>query len=172
MACSQSNMEIIRHLLAHGADPNLGDSADTLPLHICLAKYELRAAELLLKNGAQVDVLFSQNFKLSPLHVAMQKGSKKMAEMLLKYGAVVNIKNYNGETPLYLAVKLGVDEAIPQLLKAGADMNIRYKKNRTILHIACKYDREDCVQILLKAGIKVRKFVSPRNNTKKRIHVF
>lgn len=157
LACNQGgSLDVVRRLLAMGADPNKPDYAEILPLHICMSKYQLQAAKLLLDHGARVNLPHETKL-LTPLHVAVQRRSVRMVQLLLRYGASVNVRDASDATPLYLAVQMGDEAVLSLLLRAKASLRKRYGKNQiTVLHEACAYGRQECVKILLEAGVEVR----------------
>jgi hypothetical protein len=61
----------------------------------------LEIAKLLLKRGAEVDVLDPDDF--TPLHNAAWNGNLEMTELLLDAGADIEASTYDGDTPLSLA---------------------------------------------------------------------
>ena len=62
----------IRLLVRFGANPNvMAGSRDIAPLHLCAWKGLVRTTEMLLKNGADVNI-FSQYYG-TPLHIATSR---------------------------------------------------------------------------------------------------
>lgn len=64
-----------------------------------------RIAELLLKNGANVNA--RDDYRKSPLHKATIQEEENAAEVLVKYGANINAKDKMGYTPLHIATNDG-----------------------------------------------------------------
>lgn len=130
-----AQVEVIRWLLDHGANPNQkGNSGfggiEGLPLHLIVALNKVTLAgeavarpdaklmaeaamTLLLNAGANVSGLDSQD--RTPLHVAAKFDNVRAAEILVKAGARVMARDVNGRTPLDYA------ESAPmiRLLKAS-----------------------------------------------------
>ena len=71
------------------------------PLHLAVRVGHLDIAKLLLKRGAQVDVLDPDD--LTPLHNAAWNGNLEMTQLLLEAGADIEASTYDGDTPLKLA---------------------------------------------------------------------
>ena len=69
------------------------------PLHLaCTAGYR-NSVEMLIKHGADVNVL--ADGKVSALHVAAANGNVKVARTLLEHGAKINARDEDQVTPLH-----------------------------------------------------------------------
>ena len=79
-------MDMVRRLLEHGADPNIGNNDHTTPLHEASSRGLLEASRLLLIHGAKVDVK-DKNGK-TPFQVAASKGYDELMKLLVDHGAV------------------------------------------------------------------------------------
>lgn len=112
-----NQVECVRLILQHGADPNLGreESLET-PLHHALAGTDnsdrLELVRLLINHGADVNAktkpgIVSYNFWRdartrgeTPLHRAAAYASIEVVSMLLTAGADGTIRDVNGDSPL------------------------------------------------------------------------
>jgi ankyrin repeat protein len=114
---------IARYLLAHGADPNIGDRAGTTPLFLaCRPNGEVETVRLLLQHKAQINVRDRQGD--TPLHEAVgnveydeEPGNPEIVRLLLAHGANTRLKNKLGYTPLMKTPKSS--PAIRRLLQAA-----------------------------------------------------
>ena len=98
-AARTGNLEGIKRYLDEGADINeLSDAADLSPLSWATITGQLKAAELLLELGADVNT--GQGDGGTPLHIAVFLGRAEMAELLIEKGADVNRENHEGDTPI------------------------------------------------------------------------
>ena len=114
--------DLVEKLLKKDADPNIADSAGSLPL--AEAAFQRTAnpeiVKMLLENGA--DVNKTEKNGTTPLIYAASNGDLtsetrlKIVRMLLEKGADKSIKNKEGETALYWAKKLKYD-SLAALLK-------------------------------------------------------
>uniref|UniRef100_A0A673ADG6 Ankyrin repeat and SOCS box containing 16 n=1 Tax=Sphaeramia orbicularis TaxID=375764 RepID=A0A673ADG6_9TELE len=101
-ACIGGHSVCVQLLLSHGADPELLTSDGCAPLHLCTSAQSFHCAELLLDDGAEVNVRMRES-RLTPLHVAARRGLEKHVELFLSHNADVKATNREGETPLNAA---------------------------------------------------------------------
>ena len=76
-------VDMVRHLLGQGADPNICINDHKTPLHEASSHGLLEAARLLLRYGAKLDVKDEEG--KTPLQLA---SSDEMTKLLLEHGAV------------------------------------------------------------------------------------
>ncbi len=88
-----STAEVVRILIAAGADVTAGDGIGRTPLHLAT---NAEVAQALINGRAKV---MSENPKgLTPLHMA---DNAEVAKVLIRNGAKVNYKKAHEEAPLY-----------------------------------------------------------------------
>jgi ankyrin repeat protein len=75
-------VEIIRLLLAFGADPNQRGLNDYAPLHMAVAEQNLRAVEILLDAGADPRLRTRIDDYETPREIAEKAGLREFAELL------------------------------------------------------------------------------------------
>ncbi|KAN0138146.1 Ankyrin repeat-containing domain protein, partial [Lactarius tabidus] len=122
LASSKGNFDILRLLLAHGADAFVRDNNGRTPLHLAVVGAHLEVIRMLLERKAKGNLgifwlLLAQGadaFKFAsgrsvrdnngntPLHLAVIGGHLEVARMLLECKADVNSRNEDGSTPLLI----------------------------------------------------------------------
>ena len=101
VAARDGDVAALRVALAAGADPNTKLKGQT-PLMYACEKGRTAVVELLLRNGAKVDLLDSYN--RTALHFATICGSIECCKLLVARGASVDVESsLGGETPLDIA---------------------------------------------------------------------
>lgn len=122
------------------------DSADRTPLIRAVAQHKVRTAELLIRNGAKVNIedinghtplceavwtnstslvqaLISAGAKITQsqclLHYAVLNNQVDIVKLLIKAGSVINLRDSNGNTPLILAARSGHTDIVKFLLDYG-----------------------------------------------------
>lgn len=155
VAINGGRMDILRRLLAAGADPNDGDPSGFTPLHQAAAFGHRAIAELLLERGtvpgAQTTKPYSGpggNLQQggTPLHAAVANQRLALVKLLLERRADPDPFDTDRRTPLAMAVAQGWMEGAMRLLESGADPDLGYA-----LHIASTRDPK-WVALLLDAG--------------------
>jgi ankyrin repeat protein len=98
-----SNAEIIKYLIKHGADVNAKNIYDDTPLHFAAyANPNVDVMKCLIENGANINA--KNNNSGTPLHrAAFNNPNIDVIKCLIKHGADINAKNNSGKTPLDVA---------------------------------------------------------------------
>ena len=105
-AIDQENADVVRDHMESGTDPDKTFIPPGLPfvgasaLHLAVLKDNSEIVQILLDNGADIDIKALDEFKGSPLEWAAFFGIKDMAVFLVESGADINARNAYGTTPL------------------------------------------------------------------------
>jgi uncharacterized protein len=152
-ATERGHTEIVRTLLAAGADPNRQgvpnpSKADnnTTALIIAARKGDAECVQLLLKAGAKVNVA-----DMMGNTALLNARNAQITELLLKAGADIRAQDREGGSVLRRAVGLMDQRMIRLLIDAGADINARDKMGRTAMFSA----RGKAIQWLVDLGADV-----------------
>jgi ankyrin repeat protein len=146
--CSNSNPELMRILLAAGADPNLITEDGTTPLMASAgigwgysppndaARQRMLAGVKFLVEEVGADVNAANAGGFTALHAAAYKGSEHIIAYLVEHGAKMNVRDYRGRTPYRLAswARNSTDfyrwpQAAELLLKLGANPRLGVDAN-------------------------------------------
>ena len=125
------------------------------PLVAALHGKHFQVAELLLRNGADVDV--RDGYENTLLRVACNSGFD-IVKWLLDHGADVNTQNHELWTPLHSAADHGHLQIFQMLVEHNANIHIRESRGSSPLHVAtCPQVKHsqchvDMMQILLDHG--------------------
>jgi hypothetical protein len=119
LAAAGYRVEIMRVLLAAGADPNAAKNMrKSSPLHYA-----------------------ADGFVTGPVWDA--KRQVATIDCLLKNGANIHLQDLNGATPLHRAVRTRCAAAVKFLLQAGADPTRKNKPGSTAFHLAVQNTGRD-----------------------------
>ncbi len=149
LAKAGTQIEVIKLLLAHGADPNVGDNRSNTPLHFA-SHPEVIA--LLVSHGAKINT--QNQFLKPPLHIAAMKGHTKTVKALIEHGADISLK-----TPPLDWIRRESIEVIEACLEHGF-ANLPEDSFRTVLDLAeaCTFENRKTMQptidVLRAAGAK------------------
>ncbi|KAJ3110133.1 hypothetical protein HDU96_006884 [Phlyctochytrium bullatum] len=147
-------LEMVRYLLAVGADPNATANSGT-PLHRAVLLGAEHALPLLIDSGAEIDAV--NKYERTPLHEACVSGRAGFAKLLVDAGANVENVDEWGQKPLHLAVAANSAECVKFLLSTGVNVDAVDADGRTALHIACIENRPSIAKQLLDAGTNIDK---------------
>jgi ankyrin repeat protein len=92
---------VVRKLLESGIDPNKdADTGGAYPLHLAAVNGKREIVQMLLDNGAKIDLKANNKDEATPLTWAAFFGQKDMVALLIEAGAPVNAVDANHSTPL------------------------------------------------------------------------
>lgn len=135
--CSNINKyseAIIKILLEKGATSiiNQQNKIGYTPLHIACFSKNTKIIELLLKNGADINI--SDNNGDLPLHMLCKINDNNNIQILLRRGSSQS-KNDEGKTPLMIICELPNPdiETVRLLLSNGANRNDRYNRGASLI---------------------------------------
>ena len=109
-AIDKEKSDVVQELLDSGIDPNRGPVPVDIPLegayplHLAVVKGNKEIVQILLDNGAQIDLKAKNKDEATPLHWAAFFGQKDVVSLLLGAGAPINVLDANNATPLDSAI--------------------------------------------------------------------
>ena len=105
-AILEDDLDIVQEHMESGTDPNRffvwtgNDYEGASALHLAVSLEHKEIAELLLKNGADINLKARDQYEGTPLHWAAYLGHKQMVKWLVEAEADINATDINGYTPL------------------------------------------------------------------------
>ncbi|KAI1124132.1 ankyrin repeat-containing domain protein [Nemania abortiva] len=152
-ACWVLDFDMVKLLVAKGADVNLLDPSRGTPLQVASLKDAKDAAESATKQAiirflideAGADITARGGTLSSALHAACLQGTPELINMLVEGGGDVRAADTFGRRPIHHATFKTVQH-IERLLSLGADTDVRDKLGRTLLHTAVTSGRVDVVE--------------------------
>jgi len=105
-AIDKENIEIVQQHIDMGTNinnypiPEGIPLAGAHPLHLAVVKGNAEIVDLLLSNGADINLEANNRDKATPLHWAVFFLQKEMVDLLIDSGAEINFVDANGTTPL------------------------------------------------------------------------
>ncbi|MGE5139253.1 MAG: ankyrin repeat domain-containing protein [Rudaea sp.] len=139
-AVRSNQLNAVKYLVEHGADPNGGGSAGE-PVYEAARRNNAEILRYLIDHGADIDAESPADSSIisTPLLRAVYSGDLVAARLLIKYGANVNRVSRNGNTALHQAIRRANGrsaEFIKLLLASGADPDIKDKDGMIALGLA------------------------------------
>ncbi len=150
--------QIVRYLLAHGAEVNATNKHGETPLHKAVKSGRKATVEVLLNNGAALEL--QAGYKANtPLMTASEEGELEIVKLLLDKGAKVNARGKYQESALMQAAFALHPDIVALLLARGAEADARSQWGMTALLLAAQGKPDVVVQkvtlLLLDAGANV-----------------
>lgn len=136
--------------LAAGVAVNSRNGNQDTPLTRSIARHDHRLVEVLIKHGADLEILDKDGYR--PLHSAVMGGEPKLLAQLISAGAKIDGRSPRGETALHLAALWRMPTEVDVLLNFGAQVNCRDRAGVTALMHAAAVDEAGIVEKLLNHG--------------------
>ena len=157
-AVRKENIDLVRLLLANGADVNVTNHWGDTALMWAIEVENVELVQLLLDNGADVNA--REKNGVTALLLAANEEKTEMVKFLLANGADVNVADDNGMTALMWTVEAGNEEFVQFLLANGADVNALHVDEKTgagqtALMVAVDNGFTDMARLLLENGADV-----------------
>ncbi len=134
-AAGTGDLQTLRTLLQHGADPNHADGRGMTALVAAARHGSVPAVEALLQHGAGPNRPDGVNH-WTPLMHAVHKNRIAAVRALLDGGAQVDCRGAHGETPLMMAAAYGYNPIVELLLDRGADPRAVQQDGANVLAMA------------------------------------
>ncbi|MCR5613309.1 ankyrin repeat domain-containing protein [Treponema sp.] len=153
-ACDLNNFYLVKLLVEHGADVNLGSyNQKFYPLGEAVRHNNYEMVKYLIEHGAKVNV--KNSIGTTEMFEIYAVSDTRIMDLLLEKGADINSRNNNGETPLFYAYILEDDacKIAEMLIKYGADINALNNNNETVLFEA--FRTPELVDFYIKKGVDI-----------------
>lgn len=152
LAAEEGHAEIVRQLLANGADVNFRDGMGMTPLTKAISHGRERVAGLLLEAGADPNVVVKAQDSGCCLHFACKEGCAAVVKAVLSHPSFelgVDCRDGVGRTPLFYAAANNDEGLADLLLSYGASAGAVDNEGRTPLFTAADNDADIVVRYLL-----------------------
>ncbi|KAL8727660.1 MAG: hypothetical protein Q9166_005896 [cf. Caloplaca sp. 2 TL-2023] len=146
--------EILKKVLAHGADVNEQDSEGQSILHRVACSTPQRARALLEVSRGRLNIDPLDNDGRTPLHYAAAMDKAETMELLLDYGANILVKDKYQATTLHFSVTSAACAKLT--IECGGLIHAQDSFCRTALHYAAMVEEpnEKIRDVLIRAGVR------------------
>jgi ankyrin repeat protein len=148
-AAHKGDSELVRLLIATGANLNIRDDNGNTALIWATANDHSEVVRLLIAAGA--DVNDRNKYDGTALIGAAYGGHTEVVKLLIAEGAVINNQDKSGRTALIWAAYEGHTEVVKHLIAAGADLNVQDNLGRTALSFAVEEGHTEVVRLIEEA---------------------
>ena len=148
-AAATGNKQLVVEMIAEDSDKVNQYSADGFTA-LGLASYfgQFDIVVVLLKAGADVNLVSKNGMQVSPLHAAVAHRNAPITKVLLEHGADANAKQQLGVTPLHSAAHHGDSEIVKLLLNHQADRLAQMDNGKKPVDLAREDDHQEVITIL------------------------
>eukprot|EP00931_Biecheleriopsis_adriatica_P047466 TRINITY_DN27369_c0_g1_i1.p1 TRINITY_DN27369_c0_g1~~TRINITY_DN27369_c0_g1_i1.p1 ORF type:complete len:326 (-),score=73.82 TRINITY_DN27369_c0_g1_i1:56-1033(-) len=141
--------EIVRLCLL-GTSVNTVNNFGETPLHLAAARGHEQAVRLLVKLGAEVNVVAAEASGVQAVHVAAAGGHESLLRHLVNCKADAKARDADGLTPVHHAAAGGFDATVRTLVDMfGADAKARDNDGLAPLHAAAHKGHDSTVRLLV-----------------------
>lgn len=149
-----SSLEMVKFLLAHGADVNSPSSSEVTPLMLTTS---LEIFNFLIEQGADVYAVDQEQWNVLLWQIGKSGSLAIIKDLVEQYHFDVNQPDELGVSPLMLAVKRGSLDAAKYLVDNGANVNAVDNEGRNVLFYLYKDYEPDkqLLQYLITQGVDV-----------------
>ncbi|XP_077425034.1 protein fem-1 homolog B [Vanacampus margaritifer] len=145
-AAGAGHFEVVRQLVAHGANVNHTTATNSTPLRAACFDGRLDIVRFLVEHAA--DVAITNKYDNTCLMIAAYKGHGDVVRFLLERGADPNARAHCGATALHFAADAGHLAVVAELVQRRAVMAAN-GHGMTPLKVAAESCKEDVVELLL-----------------------
>ncbi len=151
----QGQVEAVQAALQAGQNPNQTNEQKVTPLMLASFKGHLSMVELLIRSGAQVNLLDYQG--RSALFYSIDGQRNRIVTLLLRSKAQVNLKDSFNLTPLMVAASQGSSWLTEQLLNSGAKVDAVDEQGWDALFYAVAVQSEPVILKILNSGGQINR---------------
>ncbi len=154
--------DLLRTLLANGADPNRRDPNGRTALMIAASRGHLRIVRSLI-HDRRTKANLTNTSEWDALCEAAAEGHRKVVSLLLSFGGVLlplQVSQILGVHPLLLAARHGHHAVCELFVSKGVDIDMADHSGWTALWYAAHDDHLACCERLLDAGANINHIVS------------
>ncbi|KAL7301409.1 hypothetical protein TKK_0005852 [Trichogramma kaykai] len=148
----QDSLELLRVCLLHGLDPNLPvDATGGYGLHLAVALERFELAELLIKHGADMSVLYGP-LPMYAIYENVERDNEKsglVVELILRRGHDPNVHHHQGLNLVHGAIINRKPRMLELLLSLGADPNYPAANSMTPLQVCAAIGHYELMETLL-----------------------
>lgn len=136
-AAHENDTKTLKKLIDLGMDINHQNNFFYTPLHVALATNAYEAAQILINQGAKVDLFAQNSYKKTPFMLEIWKKdiNYTILDALVKNGANVNKRYKDEPTLLMVASRSCDDELVEYLLKKGANSHVKNEFGKNSIQI-------------------------------------
>ncbi|NVJ48875.1 MAG: ankyrin repeat domain-containing protein, partial [Gammaproteobacteria bacterium] len=153
-ASGKGNFELVKLLVAAGADIQFKDDDDATALFMAVANGHRDIVEFLVEKGADINCYAGETL----LHQACLRANIDMAEYLLGHGLNINAKDDDKSTPLHSAITSSLFngiEIVEWVINAKADVNALASGKISPLILACQLTNDEAINLLLNYNVDI-----------------
>ena len=153
ISCRKGNLNIIKYLIEHGADPNVHNINDYTSIMAACHYGHLDVVKLLMEYGANLHLV--NKLGDSALFISYKYGHYDITKYLLDSGIDINTRGKYGTSLLMKACERCHYKFVKYLVSKGANVNHQNDIKDTPLIYACEQNNLRIIKFLVKHGASI-----------------
>lgn len=130
IAAQEGHVEVVRSLAERGANMEVSDRTERIPLYLAVEREHAEIVRLLADRGVDTNVVYRNSFTL--LLVACQEGHLEVVKLLVERGANIHHTVKIGYTALSLAARCGYPQIVRFLARGEQTLTLSTATGRRL----------------------------------------
>lgn len=143
--------ELTKYLLDHGADIEKTNNEGESPLFVAFIKRNLIIAQMLIENGAKLDVNAKNSKGQTALFFSVENNYTEVTKFLLDHGANFRKLDESEKPSLFHAIDSNNKDFAQFLISKGVNVNIKYKRETPLIYSIIK-NKPEMAKFLIDHG--------------------
>ena len=168
-AINFGDVDLVKAFIKNGADVNDSNKLGETPLSVACFRNFPEIVNLLIQNGAIVDLIDRHNTELKMLSSLCYNGQFEIVKLLVEHCArvrelIVDPQNIVGDSPLFIACSRGHYEIAELMIGISPNGLCSIRQNKDPLRAACVNGHYKIVELLIAKSTDFKEFIDLKDS--------